>query len=1184
MAFLKPPDIENKTPNQLMLHLLEFYKQIPFKEGNEHKGNWDELFKDQQLFFQIELFEKQLDIFQRKREILVNNWKVTPLKKYQNFLSELIEILERWLSLSLNYGIEWIWKEIKDSVKDINLGYLQLFYTINEEQHPLPGHFLWEDKKIFFKDKNHLNSPAKKQVFEDYSYRILNCLLHIQRNVKEKDWKQWIATQQHPPHIGLMYGFSQAFELVKKKLNQLPQRHLDFYYQSVLQQQKKKAKPDFTYIFIQLKEGVLQYELPNNTLFKAGTNPDGTPIEFSNYQAVTFSGAKITHLSTLLVHASPQNHPLETAKGVSGIYYENIPLKERNHFNNPKPWKLFGEPTEKNLSLIGWAIASPLFFTTSGERTYQLNFHFTEESCQKARQLLQKMAEKSSYSLAQLYHYFFHENFEVRITTLSGWKSVSYEFNANDFLAKKSNSIQLSFHLSAKEEAWIPFNKKVHPSAYDEKHPLIEIVPKNATSYYPYSFLKQLVWKKCDVEVEVKNSTSTQLYNKHGLIDQNAPFPLLGVNPTANDEFYIGNVEWQHKNLQRLAIEIRWDQLPYPNFETYYQEYETGNFKDEEFKVVTPDEKPPQPHQIFSLNDEGKLKTSTSWENIVINKKMPAIPSSSLLNLKENPDAFIQFKLVSPNYGFGQGIYRNEMINFSKKQIQLSKKKRPVVPPNPPFVPYAKKVIINYKSSNTIDLRTISKEENSVPFSIYHLHPLGIYPAFKNNHISSNRMVPNLKNRGYMYMGVQQLIPGQALSLFFKLKKSFANINNVNNTFLIEFLDGDNWKVLDKGKILKSTISEGTSSGMLSFKTPRSLSSHHPFFSDENYWFRFSVHQKFISSISNCECIVTNPVTVSRHQIENYNSYQHIPAQSISGAKETIKEIDKIIQPMPSIGGKNTEKKQEFYERVAQRLQHKNRMVRINDYKNLLYENFEDIKWVKVVTPSASKKVKAGEVHLVMIPRFKSFHEMSELSFNGTRIKQIKNFIQAKTFPGVDIKVFSPLAETIKVYANLVINAQHSIPSLEEINEIINEEIAPWASEEGFSNGKKSPDSSFNILKLTSKLKKLPFVKEVKNCGAIKLSYNRGKYNYTDTAEGQEILEPSSYKNILIPSEDHKISFYKEDGSDEILGNAIGGMVVGSDLIIKKDNPKEILTTANKEENGNYHLVKINKKNNYGND
>jgi len=1111
----------------------------------------------------------------------LNNWEVTPFAKYQNFLSELIELVERWLSLSLAYGIEWIWKEIRDSLKDIHSDRLQLFHNINEEQNSLLKTFLREDEKAFSVENN---IAYKKQEFEDYSYRILNCLLHLQRNVKRKDWAQWISTQEHPPHIGLLYGFSQAFELVKKKLNQLPQRHLDFYYQTVLQQQKKKATPDFTYIFIQLKEGVYQYELPNHTLFKAGTNPDETPIEFSNYQPVTLSGAKITHLSTLLVHASPQNHPLETAKGISGIYYKNIPLKERNHFDNPKPWKLFGKPSENSLTTMGWAIASPLFYTTSGERSYQLNFQFTEESSQKARLLLKKMADKSSYSLEQLYHYFFYENFEVRITALSGWKSVSYAFKVHDFLNEESNSIQLIFHLSAKEEAWISFNKKIHPSAYEEKYPLIEIVPKNNTSYYPYSFLKQLVWKKCDIEIEVRNSTSIQLYNKHGLIDQSAPFPLLGVNPTANDEFYIGNTEWSHKNLQNLTIAIEWDQLPYPNFENYYQEYETGCFKDEDFQIVTPEEKPPQTHQLFNLTKEGKLNTSTSWKNILINKKMPGIPPASLLNLNENRDAFIPFKLVSPKYGFGQGIYRNEMINFSKKQIQFSKKKRPIVPPNPPFVPYAKRLIVNYKSSNSINLGTISKKENTVPFSIYHLHPLGIAPAFKNNHISSNRLIPNLKKRGYLYMGVQQLIPGQSLSLYFKLKKSFANTDYAKNTFLIEYLDGDSWKVLDQGKILKSSISEGTSSGTLSFKTPSSLSSHHPFFSTENYWFRFSVDQKFISYIGDCECIVTNPVTVSRHQIENYNSYQHIPAQRINSTKETIKEIDKIRQPMPSIGGKNAEKKQEFYKRVSQRLQHKNRMVKTNDYKNLLYENFEDIKWVKVVTPASSKKVKAGEVHLVMMPRFKSLHEMSELSFNGTRINQIKNFIQAKTFPGIGIKVFSPLPEIVKVYANLVINAHHSIPSLEEINQVINEEIAPWLANHDFKNSDKAPDNSFNILKLTSRLKKLAFVKEVKNCGAIKLSYTQGNYNYTDTAEGEEILEPTSYKNIFIPAEDHKISFYKEECSNEILGNAIGGMVVGSDLIIKKQDIQKQENKTNTEKKENYHLVKVNpKKNNYGN-
>lgn len=1185
MAFLNPPDIENRSPRELMLHLLDFYKQIPFIENEELKGNWDELFKNQQLFFEIELFEKKLNVFQRKREILVNNWEITPLTDAQDFLSELIQLLERWLERSLEYGIEWIWKEIKNSVKDINLHWLIHFYTINDQQHSLPDYFLWEAK-------NNLNSnkisqlPSKKQIFEDYSYRILNCLLQIQRSVMEKGWEQRLASQQHPPHIGLMYGFFQAFELVKKKLNQLPQRHLDFYYQTILQQKKKKAISDFTYIFIQLKESIYQYELPNNIIFKAGTNANGTPIEFKNYHAVALSGARIKHLSTLLIYASPQNHPLKTVKGVSDIYYENIQLKKRNHFNNSKPWKLFGKPTEKNSTDIGWAIASPLFFTKSGQRNYNIGFKFTASSSDKARKILKKMADKSSYSIEQLYHYFFYKNFEIRITGLSGWKSVSHEFEINDFLNEKSNIIQLRFGLSAKDGPWIPFNPKIHPSQYNENHPLIEIVPKNNTSYYPYSILKQLVWTTCYVDVEVKNSTSIQLYNKHGLIDQGAPFPLFGVNPSKNDEFYIGNIEWSDKNLTNLDIDIVWDQLPYPNFETYYQEYKTADFKDEEFEVITQDEKPLITHQLFILNDEGKLNTKTSWKNIQIDKKASNASSLHFLNLKEDPDAFIKFKLVAPNYGFGQGIYRSEMINFSKNHLQYSKNKPPAVAPNPPFVPYAKKMVVNYKSSNYIDLGTINKKEAGTPFSLYHLDPLGIYPAVKENHIRSDKLVPYLKKRGYLYMGVQHLIPGQVLSLYFKLKQSFTNTNNLKDTFLIEFLEGDKWASLDKSKVLKLSISGGTSSGALSFITPTSLSSNHPFFDPENYWFRFSVRQNFIPFMGKCECIITNPVTVSRHKIENYEQYQHIPAHTINSTLETIKEVDKIVQPMPSIGGRNTEKKQEFYERVSKRLQHKNRMVRMEDYKNLLYENFEDIKWIKVVTPTNSKKVKAGEVHLILMPRFKNLHELSELSFNGTRIDQIKNYISSKTFPGLDIKVFSPLPEIIKIYASLIISANQSIPSLMEINKIINDEIAPWAIKEDLRNNKSAPDSSFNLVKLTSKLKKLAFVKEVKNCGAIKISCNhKGDYNYTDTADGMEILKPTSYKNIFIPAEDHIIDFHKENTSEKIVTNTIGGMVIGSDLIIKEATAKEVLsTTISKKENGNYFLVKINpKKNNYGN-
>lgn len=1181
MPFLKPPDIETKSPNQVMLQLLEFYKQIPFEENNEIKGHWGELFQNQLLFCYIEIIEKQLVVFQRKREFLVNNAASTPIEEQLHYLSALIELLERWLSLSLTHGIEWIWKEIKNSVQDINLGWLYHFYTINNIQHTIPGHFLWEGREL-----EHFNHPidqlpSKSQLFEDCSYRILNCLLHIQNNIKEKDWEQLVATQQHPAHIGLMYGFCKAFDLVKAKLNELPKRHLDFYYQTVLQQKKKNATADFTYLFIKLKENIPQYELEKNTLFKAGTNADGTAIEFINKQSVTLSGAKLVHLSTLLAHASTEEHPLHTVQGITGIYYENIPLPNRNLFGNPNPWRIFGEPVTKNLITIGWAMASPLFYSMGGFRQFKIGFRFTEQSSKKARSLIKKMAKNSSYSLGQLYYYLFHKNFDVRITALSGWKSIPHEFLLDDFLNEISNSIYLQFDLTEKEEAWIPYHKDIHPGQYKEIHPVIEIVPQNTNCYYPYSFLKELEWDKCNVALNVTNSSATQLYNKHGLIDQTAPFPLLGVNPSLNDEFYIGNIEWAYKNLQSLDIHIQWDQLPEPNFETYYQEYETGNFKDADFIIEIPEINTTLQYPLFTLTNEGKLNTHTTWEKIPIQEKLIFTTSSKTLNFIENPDAFIKFNLSAPTYGFGHTIYRNEMIDFSKKQIQFSKKKIVLTPPNPPFIPYAKKITVSYSSSNSIDFSTTSKKEVDVPFSVYHIHPMGTISSIKNDHIHTKKLVPSISNRGYLYMGVQQLNPGQVLSLYFKMKKSFTNTSSVKKTLRIEYLDGNKWDRLDEGKILKSTINEGTSSGVVSFKTPDSLSSNHPFFASENYWFRLSVNQKYIDYIGTCECIITNPVIVERYQPENYIEFNHVPADTIQSLLKTIQEIDKIVQPMPTIGGKNKETEDEFYERVAKRLQHKNRIVRIEDYKNLILERFEHIKWVKIITPTISKKLKAGEVHIIIMPKYYNLHELSESASIGIRLDHVKNFIKSKAFPVLNIKVYSPQPEIVKVYTTLVINDTQTI-SLEEIHAIINEEIAPWTTD--INNNNFAPDSSFNILKLTSKLKRLAFIKEVKNCGAVKISHNKGKYHYTDTADGQEILKPTTYKNILIPAEDHKISIYQANTArDEVVGNVIGGMMIGSDLIIEKEHPENKPLTPNEKEKDNYYLVKINqKKNNYG--
>ena len=53
-----------------------------------------------------------------------------------------------------------------------------------------------------------------------------------------------LQNKNTPPHLGLLLSFLKTFQTTRDELNRFTTRHLDFYYQDVLQLSRKPASPD----------------------------------------------------------------------------------------------------------------------------------------------------------------------------------------------------------------------------------------------------------------------------------------------------------------------------------------------------------------------------------------------------------------------------------------------------------------------------------------------------------------------------------------------------------------------------------------------------------------------------------------------------------------------------------------------------------------------------------------------------------------------------------------------------------------------------------------------------------------------------------------------------------------------------------------------------------------------------
>lgn len=1157
--------IEDRSIQQLLQDMLKTYAQIPFEENGVEVGKWDALFKNQLLFFWVEIHEIDLLWWQKERDIIIKNWDAHGYASAAAYIKKLTHTFYTWFIQSETYLQYWIISELESCLESVNFQMLEgtvAQMPDNEQTLKEVQHLKSRVKNKRTHNEAYFNKKSEVDQFEHLTNLSLNCLLQIQRELKGRNWDELVSTERFPPHVGLVYGFLKAYEKIKTQINELPQRHLDFYYKKVLHQGKAKAKPDQVYLFFQLDPKQENYVLPKATVLLGAPDENGNETEYETITNAYLTNAKISELRTLLIHSSKDIAPLNRISGVTGLYNRAISSEIATEYSpEERTWGFFGEDIVEDIASIGWAWSSPAFYSYGGKRSYELTFEFTKTSAADCRELIEEISTADYLSKEELFHAFFSDAFLIRITTPDGWLSIDrYTVNFLNFLKGTTDSIQINFTLLNSNESWTRYVKDTHGGNYQSIDPLIEFRIKGDTVYYPYSFLRGMEIKSLGIAVSVQNLKNLVLYNKHGLIDSTSPFPIFGVNPLKNDEFSIGSLEWMNKNVQSLDLKFNWLTLPKPNFTDYYKDYQTLSIQDSDIKISVSESLDKKEHQLFSLNEDQELVESSALENLSIYKKAKTERRIEVLSPLEKPSAFVNLKLISPEEGLGSNHYNEELILYSQQKARDRKNKLDLLPPKAPFIPYVKNLSVNYQSYNVIDTKAINNGYMSEVFDLYHIHPHGVHKVADENRITEKKLVPYLEDRAYLYLGFEDLLVGSVLGIYVKLEKSSEDVDG-EVKFKLEYLGGKTWFELNQDDILENSIEKNLSSGMLTFIVPIDIANKHPLYTSDKEWIRISVESKYAGLIGKCSLIRPNGCLAQRLNIDSGEKIELAPPETIVSFKSKPKGIASLSQPIPSYGGKEAEEEHEVYNRVSHYLSHKGRMVRPRDYRRMLFQEFDNLAWIKVATASQyPESVKAGEVHIIVLPTFMNIEDLKQLSLRSEQIEVLKNYITRYSAPGIEIKIFSPQIEFVEVCVDIILNRLVTTPSLEEISELIDRTISPWA----YSDGKiENVDDSFNTIDVLNELNKLPSVWKVEVCEAVQIIKQGSHYNYIDSAEGSDLLKPSTYKSILVPIMKHKIRFItKPEESKE--DTTIGNMIIGTDLIVRaKSNIKKAEEVSN---------------------
>ena len=443
--------IDDRSIQELFQLFIGYAGKIGFKDTNgKELGSWDKMYNSQLISLWSQISELDIAYLNKKKNDIQELWNLEGERKAAAYITEILKLLTSLYDLSFQLNANWAFGEIKSVIEDsiyveINLIASKVDKSIHNKW--LDKLNLWlawcrETLQISMDEKEDATSYQElgrlntKALFGNIVNDVLNCLYILKSKVKSKSFEERFYDGQHPPHIGLLFGFFKSFEAIQAQFNQLPKKHLDYYFKTILKQDLLVARPDMVHLFIKLIPGMARAEIPEGTAFVGGLDENGNDITFEAIRSFRTTSAAISEIKTLLFNKNPSFEPLDKPNMITGVYMDTIPKESiAKVLKAEDAWPLFGAPQRydqnKNLPDLGWAVGLPIFHLTGGSRKLEMTFNLNIESSGHWHQLLtqisdtykeQQHVDEGSFTRTdEILHRFFNDAFDLLITVPDGW-------------------------------------------------------------------------------------------------------------------------------------------------------------------------------------------------------------------------------------------------------------------------------------------------------------------------------------------------------------------------------------------------------------------------------------------------------------------------------------------------------------------------------------------------------------------------------------------------------------------------------------------------------------------------------------------------------------------------------------------------------------------------------------------
>ncbi|MCC5905112.1 MAG: baseplate J/gp47 family protein [Balneolaceae bacterium] len=919
--------------------------------------------------------------------------------------------------------------------------------------------------------KFHDLSPDDWLSFSETYAKLINFYLTGNPENPSGDWQDFFEqrdeiqqiTEEYTggeadPFFGLFISFLKLLAFPQKSLNQLPKRHLDYYYREVLRLKEKPFQSDRVHILFELAKNAQNTLIEEGTLLDAGNDSDGNPLRY-----------KVT--SPLVVNSS-------NVEAIKSVFTDEGALRFAHNARHPEgldedadegtTWQAFGNENWPEAEL-SFYVSSPILKMNEGKRTITVKMDFDEP--------FEKNLSSSKIKAA--------------ITTEEEWLLCE---TLNISAAEGSDRITLEIELKSDNDPVTGYDEEIHESGLKTTYPVLKF---SFTDSENYLMIRKLKLQEIKISVDVKEIKSLRMRNELGNLDPSKPFMPFGPQPKAGSKLRVSFDEMAGKPVTKIGMKMQWLNLP-ANFTDHYEAYEdliegsrssnlaagTQSYNlsqglkklaaemklqllesDDEYSLRRLEKNQPQEDFIVKLEKEEsteekkkpEARTPFSLKSKKITKIESDDPLKELFNVRisssyagskitplfTNEDPMIDVGVSGAQTVTGNTeieltltesffhdlypkIYVAKTINASKKTDNGNGEVNPNDLPNPPYTPLLDELMLDYSAETILDVTSAGYDSEDSQITLFRQHPFGTEQVRDLD----PPLLPDYQKKS-LFIGLKDLKPGSNINLLFQVDEGSENPEQSHFTEEDEpdwaVLSGETWKSLAGSDIVRNNTNNFLRSGIVELQIPREATLEHSLLNAGLTWLRIRMNKpadavpKFINIHAQaCEAVFSDNSN-SKDHLEN-----NLPAETIGQLVYRRSVIKSAEQPYTSFGGTAAESSESFYRRVSERLRHKNRGVSIWDYEHLVLEQFPEIYKVKCLnhTQKSGDKLKQlapGHITLVLIPKLPESSSPVRFYPKASQdlMDRVHSFLRSKMSLHANLHVVNPDYEEVSFEFNV---------------------------------------------------------------------------------------------------------------------------------------------------------------------